>query len=243
MVSVDTAFEATLRRIEGMSDEEFLESVRLHSPELLEIFEKARSATPLVIVLHGPSGVGKDSVIDRLRRKTGIHRATSSTSRAPRGDEINGNHYHFLARDEFEARIARGDFLEWAQVYGDWKGLERAELEGPLAEGRDVIIRTDVQGARRWRELLEGGVYIFLMAEDRDALRARLIARGSEDPASLARRLEELDEELADVPNNDYVVINRHDGLEEAVADIERIIERERGNQNRPRPRLHVPQG
>ncbi|HEY5475339.1 MAG TPA: hypothetical protein VIK11_01375 [Tepidiformaceae bacterium] len=196
------------------------------------------SGKPVVIVLHGPSGVGKDSVIDLLRTRTGIHRATSSTSRLPRSGEQDGNHYHFLTAERFEQKIAAGDFAEYARVYGDWKGLEKAEIERPLREGRDVIIRTDVQGARAWRQKLEGAVFIFLMAEDRDTLRARLVDRGSEDPASLTRRIEDLEEELADIDNNDYVVINRHGKVEATVDEIIGIIAQERDSPTRPIPRI-----
>lgn len=198
------------------------------------------NARPLVIVLHGPSGVGKDAVIDRLRERTGIHRATSSTSRPPRPDEVDGNHYHFLSEAQFEEKIRTGEFAEWARVYDDYKGLERREVEAPLQEGRDVIIRTDVQGARTWRQRLEGAIFVFLMAEDREALRTRLASRGSEDAASLARRLGELEEELADIENNDYVVYNRHGELEATVDEIDRIIKRERRNSRRPQARLRI---
>lgn len=199
------------------------------------------SANPLVVVLHGPSGVGKDSVIDELRRKTGIFRATSTTSRLPRKNETDGVDYHFVTSEEFERRIAMGEFLEHARVYGDWKGLEKREVLVPLAEGRDVIIRTDVQGARRWREVLEGAVFIFLMAEDREALRARLIGRGSEDGVSLAARIGELEDELDDMENNDYIVINHHGRLDDTVAEIDAIIERERQNPHRPRAGVRAP--
>jgi guanylate kinase len=196
------------------------------------------SGKPVVIVLHGPSGVGKDSVIDILRTRTGIHRATSSTTRLPRDGEEDGVHYHFLTTKEFKRKIEAGDFAEYAEVYGDWKGLERCEIEGPILEGRDVIIRTDVQGARAWRKKLEGALFIFLMAEDRETLRARLVERGSEDAASLTRRIEDLEEELSDIENNDYVVINRHEKAGEAADEIARIVDMERENPNRPMPRF-----
>ena len=188
---------------------------------------------PLILVLHGPSGVGKDSVIARLRKRTGIHRATSSNSRPPRRDERRGVDYHFLSREEFQGKIDAGDFIEHAHVYGDFKGLERRELEAPLAEGEDVLIRTDLQGARELRRLLRGAVFVLLTAESREALEARLTARESESEETLARRLAEVDEELADAPNNDYVVENREGGLDDAVDELVRIVERERVNPDR----------
>ena len=188
---------------------------------------------PLILVLHGPSGVGKDSVIAELRKRTGIHRATSSNSRPPRRDERQGVDYHFLSREEFQRKIDAGDFIEHARVYGDFKGLERRELEAPLTKGEDVLIRTDLQGARALREMLRGAVFVLLTAESREALEARLTARESESEETLARRLAEVDEELADAPNNDYVVENREGGLDDAVDELVRIVERERVNPDR----------
>ncbi|MGH2626292.1 MAG: guanylate kinase, partial [Anaerolineales bacterium] len=113
------------------------------------------STTPVVIVIHGPSGVGKDTVIDRLRERANVHRATSTTSRPPRHYEEDGVHYHFVSDLDFRHKIEAGDFIEHARVYDQWKGVERREIEEPLSRGEDVIIRTDVQGARTWREKLE----------------------------------------------------------------------------------------
>ena len=188
---------------------------------------------PLIVVLHGPSGVGKDSVIAGLRERTGIHRATSSNSRPMREGERQGVDYHFLSSDEFQRKIDAGDFIEHARVYDDLKGLERREVLSPLAEGKDVLIRTDLQGARTLRDLLRGAVFVLLTAESREALRARLTARASESRQSFERRLAEVDEELADAPNNHYVVVNREGALDDAVEELAGIIERERVNPDR----------
>lgn len=202
---------------------------------------------PLVLILHGPSGVGKESVIDGLQRATGIHRATSTTDRLPRDGERDGVDYHFLTTEEFEQRIAEGRFAEYARVYGDWKGLERSEIEAPIAHGEDVIIRTDVQGARRWREMLEGAVSVLIAAADpaddrehhRVVTKARITSREPGiDAQMLAMRLKELDEELATFAENDYVVVNRDNQLDDAVADLLAIIDAERTNPLRPTPRL-----
>lgn len=194
---------------------------------------------PLVIVLHGPAGVGKDSVIEKLTALTGIKRATSATTRGPRKGEVHGRDYYFLTHQEFEAGIEAGEFVEYATVYDDYKGVHAREVTRLIDSGEDMIIRTDVQGARTWREKLEGAVFIFLMAEDRETLRKRLIQRDSETEDSLVRRLAEIDEEMADMGNNDHIVYNHHDALDAAVDDIVAIMERERANPERPVPRLH----
>ncbi len=205
------------------------------------------SRTPLVIIFHGPSGVGKESVIEGVQAATGIHRATSTTDRPPRPGERDGIDYHFVSTAEFEARIAAGEFAEYARVYDDWKGLERREIEGPVERGEDVIIRTDVQGARRWRELVDGAVSVVIVAAapeepaetHRSLTRDRILGREPGIAAdSLARRLAEVAEELADVPHNDHVVVNRDGGLGDAVAQMLSIIESERENPRRAIPRL-----
>ncbi|GAB4326642.1 MAG: guanylate kinase [Dehalococcoidia bacterium] len=198
----------------------------------------SKRARPVVIVLHGPSGVGKDTVIAELTRLTGIKRAITSTSRPPRPNERDGVDYYFLSREDFEAKVERGDFLEHAEVYGDLKGLERAELERLLAEGHDVIIRTDVQGARTFRRILPGAVFILLEAEDSDAYGNRLARRDTESDESLRRRLAEVEAELADRGNNDYVITNRHGEARAAAEEIAAVIERERANPARPPVRL-----
>lgn len=196
---------------------------------------------PVAIILHGPSGVGKDTVIDILRERDHVHRPTSTTDRAPREDEVDGSHYHFVTTEQFNEKVARDEFIEHSVVYGQLKGLERTELEGPLSEGKDIIIRTDVQGARAWRELLEGAVFVFLTGDDEATMRARLEGRQTEDQASLEERVSVLQEELDDIANNDYVVLNRQGHVEEAVRQLEEILEAERSNPRRIAPRLRIP--
>ena len=202
---------------------------------------------PLVLVLHGPSGVGKESVIEGLQNALGIHRATSTTDREPRDNEIDGVDYHFVTRTKFEQMIKAGAFAEYARVYEDWKGLERSEIERPLRRGQDVIIRTDVNGVRHWRKTLEGAVTVVIIAAGhktpaeyhKTITRARIVNR--EPHISLAKlqtRLDEVDDELADADNNDYVVVNQHNGLDSAVAELLAIVAYERANQARPTPRL-----
>lgn len=201
------------------------------------------TARPFVVVLHGPSGVGKDSVVDRLR-ELGVKRPKSSTDRAPRPGETS-DHYNFYTRGEFLDRASRGEFLEWATVYGDLKGLERTEFERALDGGGDIVIRTDVQGARAWRTTLEGAVFVMLVPESDEALRRRLIARGTDSPETVERRMDEWQLEKLDMPHNDYVVVNREEGLEQAVREVLDLIEKERANPARPSPRVReeVPPG
>jgi guanylate kinase len=193
---------------------------------------------PVVLVLHGPSGVGKDTVINALKEHTGIHRATSTNSRPPREGECDGVDYHFVSPDEFLDRVEQGRFAERALVYGDLKGLERTEIEGPLAKGQDVIIRTDVQGARHWRKQLPGCVTVLITAEDIETLKTRLRERNTDGEAELKKRFQEIEDELADGPNNDHVVVNHSGRHTETVQQLVDIIDRERRNPDRPTPYL-----
>ncbi len=202
---------------------------------------------PLVLVLHGPSGVGKESVIEGLQKALGIHRATSTTDREPREGERDGVDYHFVSTARFEQMIKAGAFAEYARVYEDWKGLERSEIERPLRRGQDVIIRTDVNGVRHWRRTLEGAVTVVIIAAGhktpaeyhKTITRARIVNREPDiSLAKLQTRLDEVDDELADADNNDYVVVNHHNGLDSAVAELLAIVSYERANVSRATPRL-----
>lgn len=136
---------------------------------------------PLVVVISGPSGVGKDAVIRRLQEKRpDLYFVITATSRPKRPGEQDGVDYFFVSREEFEAWIARGRLLEHATVYGEYKGIPRQQVEDALARGTDVVLRIDVQGAATVQQLLPGLVSIFLVAESEAELVERLIARKTE---------------------------------------------------------------
>ncbi len=191
-------------------------------------------AHPLVIVLSGPSGVGKDALIERMQaRGLPIARAVTLTSRAARPTEVDGVDYFFVSREEFERRIAAGDLIEHAEVYGDLKGLPRDQVRRALASGRHVVIRVDVQGAATLRGLLPGALFIFLAPESVDALEAHLRGRKTEDEAALQRRLAIAREEIAQADRFDHTVRNVEGDLDATVDAVWAIIEREAARTDR----------
>ncbi len=203
------------------------ESISLEGTRTLEELAQ-RPTQPLVVVISGPSGAGKDSLIRRMKElKVPFHFVVTATSRPPRPDEIDGVDYHFLSRERFEAGIRAGEFLEYALVYGDYKGIPRWEIENALASGKDVILRVDVQGAATLRRLIPDAIFIFVIPASREELMERLRARGTETPDSIARRLQAVEEELKHWAEFDYVVVNRDQRLDEAVKDILAIIRAE----------------
>ncbi|MGI6209459.1 MAG: guanylate kinase [Anaerolineae bacterium] len=194
---------------------------------------------PVIVVISGPSGAGKDSVINEVRKVDGsIHFVVTATSRPRRSNEEDGRDYHFFSREEFEERLRRGEFLEYAIVYGDYKGVPRWELTQALECGQDVVLRVDVQGARTLRSILPDAVFVFIMAESEQEHLRRMRGRGSEDDSALADRLARLRQELQAVPEFDYVLINRCDALEQTAAQLKGIIATEKLRVNRTRPRI-----
>jgi guanylate kinase len=187
---------------------------------------------PLLAVLTGPSAVGKDTLLLRLRdRLPNAHFAITATSRPPRTGEKDGVDYYFYTSDEFERMIERGDLLEYATVYGDWKGVPRAPIAVALRQGKDVLMRTDVQGARYIRSKVPGTVTIFVSPPSVEELDRRLRERGTDnDEQATVRRKTALDE-MSAAPEFDYVVIN--DDLEQAVQEVLQILESERSRSQR----------
>ncbi|NCC32957.1 MAG: guanylate kinase [Chloroflexia bacterium] len=180
---------------------------------------------PLLIVISGPSGVGKDSVLMRMR-KVGLpfHFVVTATSRAIRPGELDGYDYHFVSEKRFREMIANEELLEWAEVYGQYKGIPRFEIREAMASGRDVILRINVDGAATIKALAPEAIFIFLAPGSPEELRRRLMLRRTEDPATIERRLEVAADEMARLDLFDYVVLNREDQLDEAVNQIHSIM-------------------
>ncbi len=178
----------------------------------------------MVLVITGPSGVGKGTLIRTLvERVPDLQLAVSATTRRPRPGETNGVDYWFLSDEEFARRIAVGEFVEHAEYSGRRYGTLRAELETRSAQG-PVVLEIEVQGARQVRETMPEAVQVFIAPPSVESLRARLVGRGTDDPDQVARRLEVAREELAAREEFHHVVVN--DRLEQAVADLEAIVRR-----------------
>jgi len=182
---------------------------------------------PLLVVITGPSAVGKDTLLERLRAGfPGAHFAITATTRPPREGEIDGVHYYFHSVPHFEAMIATGELLEHARVYGDWKGVPLAPVREALGSGKDVLMRTDVQGARHIKGIAPSAVTIFIAPPSIEELDRRLNDRGADTDEQAAIRLKIADEEMAAAGEFDHTVIN--DDLDACVAEIEAILETER---------------
>lgn len=180
---------------------------------------------PLLIVLSGTSGVGKDAVLKGLRRRNlPLHFVITATSRPPRPDEVDGKDYFFFPKEEFERRITNGEFIEYALVYDQYKGAPRWQVDEALMSGRDVVIKVDVQGAATYRKLYPEAVLIFLLPRTKDEWCGRLKARNTETPEDFKLRIETAKQELAQIDLFDYIVINADDRLENAVDDIIDIV-------------------
>lgn len=191
---------------------------------------------PLLIVISGFSGVGKDSVVKRMAELGyPFHFVITATTRPCRPSEIHGKDYYFLSEAEFLDMLARDEFLEHAVVYGDYKGVPKEQIRQALASGKDVVMRLDVQGAATIRRLVPEALLIFVSTASSEELARRLEARRTETPESLRKRLETVEAEMEYMSIFDYVVINREGRLDEAVARIGAIIAAEKC---RVRPRM-----
>jgi len=177
-----------------------------------------------VIVIAGPSGVGKGTLIrGLLERVDGLELAISATTRAPRPGERDGTDYHFLEPDEFERRVGAGEFVEHASYLGRRYGTLRSELERRTAAGASVVLEIEVQGARQVREAMPDALQVLIVPPTLDALRARLVGRGTDAAEQIARRLATAERELQARSEFAHVIVN--DRLEQATDELVTVVE------------------
>jgi len=186
---------------------------------------QSRNPKPLFIVLTGPSGVGKDAVLTRMR-KLGrpFHYVVTATTRLQREGEKNGVDYYFLSQEEFQQMVDKGQLLEWAKVYGNYYGVPRDEISQALSKGVDMIVKVDVQGAATIKKILPQAVFIFLTPPSMEELELRLKQRRSESSTDLALRLEKAKDEIKSLPLFDYVITSRQDRLDDIISQIDAIV-------------------
>ncbi|MFY9139999.1 MAG: guanylate kinase [Thermacetogeniaceae bacterium] len=185
------------------------------------------STKPILIVVSGPSGSGKGTLCRMLRKALpDLVYSISLTTRQPRVNEKNGVDYIFVSREEFQKHIEAGDFLEWAEVYGNYYGTLRSTVEENLLAGKDVLLELDIQGGQQVKRIFPDAVLIFIMPPSLDELSKRIIGRGTDDAKTINMRLSCAPEELLAARKYDYVVKN--DVIERAVQELLTIIKREK---------------
>jgi guanylate kinase len=191
----------------------------------------------MLIVVSSPSGGGKGTLIDRVRKTVpGVSYSVSYTTRASRATEQDGREYFFVSTAVFEEMIGRGEFLEWANVYGYLYGTSQGQVERERKAGHDIILEIDVQGAASIRERINDDVSIFILPPSFELLRQRLLARGTDSPADLERRLRGAPAEVKQHENFQYVILN--DDINRASQQLAAIIYAERARRERQEERL-----
>ena len=192
-------------------------------------YESLQCSRPLLVVISGPSGVGKDATI-QLMKECGhsVDFVVTATSRKRRPNEVDGVDYHFVTEEEFTDLIARGELLEHAVVYGQYKGIPKEGIRKALASGRDVVMRVDVQGAATVCQIVPQAITIFLTAESEDALVERLKRRQTENPDEFQQRIDTARAELHRASKFKYRVVNRECSLDQTVEEVIAIMQAEK---------------
>ena len=190
---------------------------------------------PLLIVISGPSGVGKDSVVRAMKaRRLPFHFVVTATSRSPRPEELPGKDYFFFSKEEFARKINNDEMFEYALVYNDYKGITKKQVRDALASGQDVVMRLDVQGAATVRKLAPQAVLVFLTTKNKRELVRRLKNRKTDAAEDLSLRIATAQQELKRASDFDYVIVNSDGCLEETVETVIAII---RAEHHRVNPR------
>lgn len=183
------------------------------------------SSKPLFVVLSGPSGVGKDALLTRMKELgRPFHYVVTATTRLRRAREKEGVDYHFVSHQEFQQLIDKGQLLEWANVYGNYYGVPKAEISQALSKGIDVIVKVDVQGATTIKKILPQAVFIFLMPPSMEELERRLKQRRSESSLDLALRLVKASEEVRSLALFDYVITSYQGKINDVISQIHAIV-------------------
>ena len=184
---------------------------------------------PIVVVISGPSGVGKDVLIDRMIEsdRIGFHFTVTATTRDPRPGEKDGINHHFVTVDDFVNLIANDDLLEWAQVYGNYYGVPKKQVRDALTAGNHVILRVDVQGAKRLSEIIPEALLIFIIPPSLDVLKSHLEKRGVDLEVEMTKRLAAANEEISQAHLFDFTVTNEEGCLDDTVNEVVEIIESE----------------
>ena len=184
---------------------------------------------PLLLVLSGPSGVGKDLLLTRLREAgRPYHFTVTATTRPQRSGEHDGIDYHFVSTRQFESMVANEELLEWANVFGNYYGVPKSQVMDAMARGQDVILKIDIQGAETVRSLAPDALFIFLAPPSDEELERRLRGRNTESDDALNTRIEQARHELQEAEKFDYTVVHHTDATDKAALEIEDIIRFER---------------
>jgi guanylate kinase len=195
----------------------------------LSYIPEINPGTPLLIIISGPSGVGKDAALSELiKMDRPWYFPITATTRQPRAEEVDGRDYHFLSGSVFRQMCERSEFLEYAEVYGNLYGVPRNEIRKGLNEGLDIILKIDVQGSATVKKIAPQAVSIFMMPGSQDDLVERLSQRNTESTGDLSVRLKTAQTELGEIVNFDYRVINRNGMLAQTVSSIDAIITAEK---------------
>lgn len=191
----------------------------------------------IVFIISAPSGAGKTTLVDRLLELDDrLLFSISYTTRAPRGAEREGESYHFISRAEFQECVRRGEFLEWAEVHGNWYGTHRSYLDRAAAAGFDLVLDIDVQGARQLKETIPDSVSIFILVPSPKILEERLRKRAEDSEDVIRRRLRQAAVEVNEYRVYDYIVINEEAGA--AAAQLAAIVKAERNRRERMEERI-----
>lgn len=178
----------------------------------------------LLIIISGPAGSGKGTIVSRLRELAPFDFSVSATTRSPRPGEQHGVHYYFVDKTDFENKIKEGEMLEYAQYVGNYYGTPRKPVEDALNEGKNIILDIEVQGALQIKEKMPEAIMIYVLPPDYETLLARIRGRGTETEEVIQKRMNQAKTEIRTFPRYDYVVINRDGGIDRAAQDILSIL-------------------